>query len=106
MKIGVVIYSGDAETVWNAFRLANFARANGDEVNVFMLGKGVEFESMGTQTFNIREQWQTFTGNRGKIYACGTCLEIHQLKPSQTYTVGTLNNLYEIIKTSDRVVTF
>jgi len=106
MKIGVVIYSGDAETVWNAFRFANFARANGDEVTAFMLGKGVDFESKGTPKFNVKEQWQTFIGNGGKIYACGTCLEIHQLKPSKTFTVGTLSNLYEIVKTNDRVVTF
>jgi len=25
MKIGMVIYSNDAETVWNAFRFGNFA---------------------------------------------------------------------------------
>ncbi|MFH1015428.1 MAG: DsrE family protein [Chloroflexota bacterium] len=106
MKLGVVVYSGDVETVWNAFRFANFARALGDEVNVFMLGKGVEFELLDLGKFNVTEQWQTFTGNGGKIYACGTCLEIHGLKPSSAYTVATLNNLYDIVKTSDRVVTF
>jgi hypothetical protein len=26
MKLGVVISTSDAETVWNAFRLANFSR--------------------------------------------------------------------------------
>ena len=106
MKIGVVVYSGDAETVWNAFRFANFARASGDEVTVFMLGKGVEFESLGAAKFNVKEQWQIFLANGGRIYACGTCLEIHQLKPSRTYTVGTLSNLHDIVTTSDRVVTF
>jgi len=34
MKIGIVIYSNDPETVWNAFRLSNFALKEGDEVKV------------------------------------------------------------------------
>jgi hypothetical protein len=25
MRIGIVIYSADAESIWNAFRFANFA---------------------------------------------------------------------------------
>jgi uncharacterized protein involved in oxidation of intracellular sulfur len=34
MKIGIVVYSNDSETVWNAFRFANFALKEGDEINV------------------------------------------------------------------------
>jgi hypothetical protein len=30
MKLGVVISTNDAETVWNAFRLANFSRGKGE----------------------------------------------------------------------------
>jgi len=106
MKIGVIIYSDDPETVWNAFRFANFARASGDEVSVFLIGKGVELESVLSEKFNVPEQWQTFISTGGKIFACGTCLELHGLKPSPIYTVATLNNLYEIVKTSDRVISF
>jgi len=45
MKLGLVIYSNDSETVWNAFRFGNFALNQKDAVNVFLLGKGVESES-------------------------------------------------------------
>lgn len=48
MKRGIVISSNDPETVWNAFRLGNFARGQGDTVNVFLLGKGVDCESLDT----------------------------------------------------------
>lgn len=41
-NIGIVIYSNDTETVWNAFRLANFALTQKDTVNIFLLDKGVE----------------------------------------------------------------
>ncbi|MDP2301370.1 MAG: hypothetical protein Q8N03_02960 [Ignavibacteria bacterium] len=42
MKLGIVIHSNDAETVWNAFRLGIFALHEGDSVKVFLLAKGVE----------------------------------------------------------------
>ena len=37
MKLGIVIYSTDAEIVWNAFRLGVFALQQGDQVKVFLL---------------------------------------------------------------------
>ncbi len=106
MKVGIVIYSDDPETVWNAFRFASFALAMGDEVRVFLFGKGVEVESLDTDTFKVTEQLQTFIDMGGKIFACGTCLEIRQLEASESYTVSTMNNMYEIVTESDKIVTF
>ena len=106
MKVGIVIYSNDSEAVWNAFRFGNFALAMGDKVKVFLFGKGVEFESLDTDKFNITEQWQTFINNGGKIFACGTCLEIHELAPSEISAVATMKDLYEIVQESDRIITF
>ena len=106
MKIGIVIYSDDSETVWNAFRFANFALAMGDAVNIFFLGRGVEFESLDTDKFKVTEQRETFINGGGKIFVCGTCLEIHGLKVSERYTVATLNDLYEIVRESDKITTF
>lgn len=42
----------------------------------------------------------------GKVFACGTCLEIHKLKAPKGFAVATLKDLYEIVKESDRVVSF
>ncbi|MBI2861128.1 MAG: DsrE family protein [Chloroflexi bacterium] len=106
MKMGVVIYSGDAEMVWNALRFANFALAQGDQVSVFLLGKGVEIESLDHEVFKVKEQLQAFLGGGGKVMACGTCLEIHKVKPTQSYAVAKLEDLYRIIKESDRALTF
>ncbi len=106
MKIGIIVNSNDSETVWNAFRFGNFALAIGDEVRVFLIGKGVEAESLDTDKFDVAEQQHTFVKDGGKIFACGTCLNIHQLEASEMYTVATLNDLYEIIKESDRIITF
>ena len=78
----------------------------GDEVKVFLIGKGVEAELLDAERFNVNEQLKTFANGGGKILACGTCLEIHQLKPSGTFAVSTLKDIYEIVKESDRVITF
>ena len=106
MKIGIVVYSNDSETVWNAFRFGNFTLAMGDEVKVFLFGKGVEIESLDTVTFNVDEQVQTLVSNGGKMYACGTCLEQRKLKISYRHKISTLKDMYQIVKESDRVVSF
>jgi len=106
VKIGIIIYSKDSETVWNAFRFGNFALAMGGEVRVFLLGKGVELESLDTDTFNVTEQLQTFINCDGKVFACGTCLEIRELEASGMYTVSTMKDMYEIVRESEKIITF
>ena len=71
MKLGITVSSNDSETVWNAFRFGNFALAMGDQVGVFLLGKGVEIESLDTDKFVVSEQVQTMVNNGGKLVACG-----------------------------------
>ena len=44
MKVLLIITTDDGETIYNAMRLANVAVKKGDEVSVFMLGKGVLYE--------------------------------------------------------------
>ncbi len=45
-SVGLVIYSNDVETIWNAIRFANFSKSKGDRVSIFLLGKGVELDSL------------------------------------------------------------
>jgi uncharacterized protein involved in oxidation of intracellular sulfur len=44
MNILFIISTDDSETAYNAMRLANVAVKKGDDVSVFMLGKGVLYE--------------------------------------------------------------
>lgn len=106
MKIGLIIYSNDSETVWNAFRFGNFALKENDQVKVFLLAKGVECESIDTEKFNITEQILLFVKGGGKIFTCGTCLKIRQLEGSEMCPLSTMKDLYEIVKESDKIVTF
>ena len=106
MKLGIVIYSNDSETVWNAFRLANFSLNDKDEVKIFLINKGVEYETKSNEQFNVKEQARKFLDSGGKIFACGTCLKQRNNTGSNLCPMSTMKDLYEIVKESDRIVTF
>jgi uncharacterized protein involved in oxidation of intracellular sulfur len=63
MKVFIVISTDDAETIYNAMRLANVGVKKGDEVGVFMLGKEVLFEQSSNEQFNVMEQMELFDGD-------------------------------------------
>jgi len=63
MKVLFVISTSDGETIYNAMRLANVAMKKGDEVSVFMLGKGVLFSQVGTEEFDVMSQVNQFQGD-------------------------------------------
>ena len=63
MKVLFIISTDDGETIYNAMRLANVAVKKGDEVSVFMLGKGVLFEKSGNEEFNVIKEVNQFEGD-------------------------------------------
>ena len=63
MNVLFIISTDDAETSYNALRLANVAVQKGDEVSVFMLGKGVLYEKSSNDQFNLIEQVSKFEGD-------------------------------------------
>ncbi len=63
LKILFIISTDDGETIYNAMRLANVAIQKGDEVSVFMLGRGVCFETSGTDQFDVLAEINKFQGD-------------------------------------------
>ena len=63
MNVLFIISTDDNETSYNAMRLANVAIKKGDDVSVFMLGKGVLFEKSSNEEFNVMEQVNQFEGD-------------------------------------------
>ena len=107
MKLAIIISTNNSETNWNALRLANFAIKQGDEVKIFLIGQGVEYESGDFDKFNIREQVKEFlSSSKAQILACGTCLKLHEQKTTKTCPINTLKDLYLLIKESDKILTF
>ena len=106
MKIGIVISSNDAETCWNAIRYANFALGQKDEVKIFFMGKGVEYQKISIDKFNTVEEAEKFMQSGGKVYACGSCIKSREQKGSEMCPISTMKDMYDIVKESGRVVTF
>ena len=63
MKVLFIISTDDAETSYNAMRLANVTVKKGDAVSVFMLGKGVLYEKCSNDQFNVIEQVNEYEGD-------------------------------------------
>lgn len=105
-SIGIVIYSNDTETVWNALRLANFSKNEGDTVCVFLLGKGVEVEKLAEQNNDIKEQVNQLLDNGGKILGCGTCLQSRNSKEPKICKFSSMADLYDLVRKNKIVLTF
>jgi uncharacterized protein involved in oxidation of intracellular sulfur len=105
-SIGIVIYSNDVETVWNALRFANYSKTQGDSVSIFLLGKGVELENLVKSESTIKEQSDKFLNNGGTILGCGTCLKSRNNNEPQVCKFSSLKDLYEIVRKNKIVMTF
>lgn len=105
-SIGMVIYSNDTETVWNALRLANYSKNQGDTVSIFLLGKGVELDNLVKTDKDMKEQADKFLENGGIILGCGTCLQSRKNNEPQVCKFSSLSDLYELIRKNKIVLTF
>jgi uncharacterized protein involved in oxidation of intracellular sulfur len=106
MKLGIVIYSNDPETVLQAFRFGNFALKKGDEVRAFLLGKGVEADCINTEKFDVKKQIEEFLANGGKTLSCTSCLKLRNKEFTDVCPLSTMNDLYNMVAQSDKIVTF
>lgn len=107
MKLAIILSTNHAETNWNALRLANLAIHKGDTVTVFLTGEGVEYSKNNTSQFDIKEQVHKFlkAGN-SNIIACTTCMNLRKLTNSKECPAGGMADLYELIASYDKIVTF
>lgn len=105
MKLGMVITQTDPETVFNALRLALYSLEQGDEVRIFLSGRGVEIDQIEDSTFNVREVAQKILDAGGEFLACGACLKLRNSEGSEVCPLSTLKDHYEVVRDSDRLVT-
>jgi len=106
MKLGMIISHTDAETVFNALRLALYSLEQGDEVRIFLSGKGVEIDSIEDPKFDVKAQAQMVLDAGGQFLACGACLKLRDSDGSEICPLSTLKDQYDVVRESDRVVTF
>jgi len=101
----MIITQTDPETVFNALRLALYSLEQGDEVRIFLSGKGVEIDQIEDPTFDVKGQAQKVLEAGGQFLACGTCLKLRNSEGSEVCPLSTLRDHYELVRDSDRVVT-
>lgn len=107
MKLSIILSTKNIETNWNALRLANLALKKGDEVKIFLLGEAVEYDKGTNEKFNVKQQVDAFLlSERAEIIACGTCMKLRQQQSTQSCPMGGLEDLYTLVTTSDKVLTF
>ncbi len=107
MKVGIVLNSNDdAEEVWNTFRFGLALLNNNHRARIFLLGKGVDYDEIADEQYNVREQAELFVAHGGEILACGTCLVSRQKEVSNICTINSMQDLVELVTESDRVLTF
>ena len=105
MKLGMIITQDDPETAYNALRLALYSLEKGDEVRIFLSGKGVEIDKINDSKFNVKAKAQKVLEAGGQFLACGTCLELRKSNGSEICPLSTLKDHYDIVRDSDRLVT-
>jgi predicted peroxiredoxin len=104
--IGIVISSGDAETVWNALRLGIAAQSKGDTVVIFVISKAVDVFMKDTSKFDIPKTSLQFVSGGGDIYTCATCAKMRHTDNVEMCTITSVFDLYEIINRSKKIVSF
>jgi sulfur relay (sulfurtransferase) complex TusBCD TusD component (DsrE family) len=105
MKLGIVISQTDPETVFNALRLALYSLEQGDQVRIFLSGRGVEIDRIEDQKFDVKGQARKVLDAGGRFFACGTCLKLRDSNGSEICPLSTLKDHYEIVRDSDKLVT-
>ena len=105
MKLGIIITQTDPETVFNALRLALYSLEQGDQVQVFLSGKGVDIDKIDDPKFDVKAQAQKVLGAGDKFLACGACLKLRNSEGSEVCPLSTLKDQYELVRDSDRVIT-
>ncbi len=107
MKLAIILSTNNAEKNWNALRLANLALKKEDEVSIFLIGEGVEYESNSSDQFNIKGQVKKFLSyEQSRIIACETCMITRHQVDSKACPAGGIADLYRLIAVYDKVITF
>ncbi len=105
MKLGMIITQTDVETVFNALRLALYSLEQGDQVRIFLSGKGVDIDKIDDPKFDVKGQARQVLDAGGQFLACGACLKLRESDGSEICPLSTLKDQYEVVRDSDKVVT-
>ena len=105
MQLGIVLETNDPERVWNALRLANTALDADHEVELFLLGDGVDAPDLEHEKFNPHGVMLKYANNDGTLFACGTCMDSRDIEPDELRPRSTMEDCLRIVEVADKVLT-
>lgn len=70
------------------------------------ISQGVEIDKIENPKFDVKGQAREFLAAGGRFLACGTCLKLRESLGSEIRPLSALKDQYELVRDSDRVVTF
>lgn len=106
MKTGIIIETNDPEKAWNGVRFGNVALEQGHEVRIFLIGSGVEIESITHKKFDAAEQIEEFAAGGGIVLACGTCMKSRNQSETNVCPLSTMVDCVSMVEWADKVLTF
>jgi uncharacterized protein involved in oxidation of intracellular sulfur len=107
MKLGIILQSNKPEHIWNTFRLGITALKASHQVEIFLMNEGSELDTIpDSKDFDISVKVAQFKDLNGKIYACGTCLELRGKKENNVCPISTMSDLLKMVEESDKVLVF
>jgi uncharacterized protein involved in oxidation of intracellular sulfur len=106
MKLGIIMETNDTEKVWNGLRFAVTALKQDHEVKLFLMGAGVEIESLGDAHFDVPNWLEQFHTAGGELLACGTCIKSRQMQDNTACPISTMRDCVEVVTWADKTVTF
>ncbi len=105
MNLGMIITQTDAETIFNTLRLALYSLEQGDQVRIFLSGKGVDIDKIDDPKFDVKGQARKALDTGAQFLACGACLKLRDSDGSEICPLSTLKDQYEIVRDSDKLIT-
>lgn len=106
MKFGIIIETNDPEKAWNAVRFANASLKRGHAVKIFLMGAGVEIQSINAGKYDANAQLIEFAKNGGTVLACGTCITSRNQAATEVCPISTMNDCIEMVEWADKTLTF
>lgn len=86
--------------------MAYKAVENEEAIMIFLFGSGVELEQIQSDQFRVQGGLKQYIKAGGEILAFGMCLKSRNSEGSQSCPASNLDTLYQLVKESDKVLTF
>mgnify|MGYP001589171794 CR=1 FL=1 len=107
MKLGIILQSNKPEHVWNTFRLGITTLKASHQVKIFLMNEGSELDTIpDSKDFDISVKVAEFKKLQGRMYVCGTCVQLRGKETSTVCPISTMSDLLTMIEDSDKVLVF